>query len=162
MSRQRLLAALFTAVLANAPLVTWTANPARAGGIPDDNVVKTTDGCGQVRFFDYGDGLPGGGPNDDYLMVSDRCTDHHGVKVWAWLTHNGVKNYLGGSYDGFGNVLEGKPYMFWDPFKDETNVRPTDYVGLKICLVDGNDDPSPARCESATWQSLDGFARPEL
>jgi hypothetical protein len=103
------------------------------------------DGCGSVVFVDYGEGAPGDGNNDDYLEFTDNCEDHHGVKVWAW--HNGV--YLGGMYNGNG---VGKAKV-WDPFG---NVAAKDTIKVKICLVDGDADPTPSHCEETTVQSYDG------
>jgi hypothetical protein len=31
-----------------------------------------------------------------------------------------------------------------------------DQVGLKVCLVDGSDDPTPTHCQSGTSESVDG------
>jgi hypothetical protein len=31
-----------------------------------------------------------------------------------------------------------------------------DQVGLKVCLVDGSDDPTPTHCQSVTSESVDG------
>ncbi|MFD8260103.1 hypothetical protein ACFV19_14450 [Streptomyces griseoluteus] len=114
-----------------------TATPAVAAG--DDFEAWTTDGgCGYVDFIDYGPGAPGGGDNDDYLVIHDRCADGHGVEAYAWL--DGA--YLGKHYDG--NGLDGAAVV-WDPFG---NVQDHQTVGIKVCLVDGPDDPSPSYCDS--------------
>jgi hypothetical protein len=124
------------------------ATPAAAAH-DDSFTVYTTDRCGAVDFVDYGAGAPGGGNNDDYAVVHDYCGDGHGVKAWAWL--NGI--LIGEKYNG--NGLAGDP-VIWDPFKAYGNVAPGDSVGLKVCLVDGNGDPTPAKCKSSTHTSEDG------
>ena len=76
--------------------------------------------------------------------------------AYAWLTRGGVKRYLGDAYDGYGNFEVNGIYVIWDPFKDWGNVQPGDSVGLKVCLVDGADDPTASHCNSATVRSSDG------
>jgi hypothetical protein len=155
---KRSIITLMAAAITSAVLLPLAAGPAQAS-VEDGFYVGTTDFCGEGDYVDYGEGLPGGGMNDDYIEVTDRCTDHHGVKVWAWLTRDGVKHYLGGAYDPYGNIFAGNPSMIWDPFQSWGNVQANDYVGLKTCLVDGDNDPTPSKCNSETWQSHDGFMR---
>jgi hypothetical protein len=102
-------------------------------------------GCGFVEFVDYGPGAPGGGNNDDYVRISDECSDGHGVKAYAWL--NGA--YRGSAYNGNGVFSD----VVWDPFG---NVVAGQSVGLKVCLVDGNSDPTPFNCNEHTETSDDG------
>jgi hypothetical protein len=135
------------------------AGPAQAAS-NDDFSATTTDGCGAVNFIDYGPGADGGGDNDDYLVIHDYCGDGHGVKAWAWITQNTTQGpltfYLGGKYNGNGSA--GDP-VIWDPFKDfnpDENVAKGDIVGLKVCLVDGNTDSSPTKCDTANHTSADG------
>lgn len=131
-------------------LMSAPAPAARAAALQYDGwFVATTNGCGQADFVDYGPGLPGGGSNDDYVMITDYCADHHGVKAWAWLTRNGTKYYLG-SADPYGSIYDDNPTEIWDPFKAYGNVKNGDYVGLKVCLVDGTNDPTPSDCASET------------
>jgi hypothetical protein len=112
-------------------------------GCPDP--VRTS----RVAFIDYGGGVAGNGKsNDDYVQVTDRCADHHGVKAWAWL--NG--QLLGSRYNGNG---EGST-VIWDPFKAYGNVDAGDLVGLRVCIVDGANDPSPIHCRSGDARSVDG------
>ncbi|MGW5742009.1 hypothetical protein [Amycolatopsis sp. NPDC003861] len=87
-----------------------------------------------------GAGAPGGGNNDDYAVVHDYCGDGHGVLI--------------GSKDN-GNGLAKEPVV-WDPFRAYGNVYAGDAVGLKVCLVDGNGDTTPAKCASKTHTSVDG------
>ncbi|GAB1516574.1 hypothetical protein [Actinophytocola sp. KF-1] len=122
-----------------------TANQA-AAAYDDGFTVRTGNGCGTVDFVDYGEGQPGGGSNDDYAVVHDYCSDGHGVKAYAWI--DGY--YLGSKYNG--NGLAGAPVV-WDPFG---NVVAGEAIGLKVCLVDGADDPTPSDCRSATHTSVDG------
>lgn len=108
----------------------------------DSFTVHTIDSgaCGSVEFVDHGtDG-------DDYLLIHDLCGDGHGVKAYAWLDGT----YLGSMYNG--NGLAGAP-VTWDPFG---NVVGGQSIGLKVCLVDGNDDPTASSCGSATKTSVDG------
>jgi hypothetical protein len=124
------------------------ATPA-AAAYDDSFAVYTTDRCGAVNFVDYGAGAPGGGNNDDYTVVHDYCGDGHGVKAWAWL--NGT--LVGAKYNGSGS---GGAPVIWDPFKAYGNIFAGDSVGLKVCLVDGDNDPTPAKCASHTHTSVDG------
>ena len=126
------------AVSAGAALaVGIAAAPAQAA--TDILEVQTTDWCGTVRFIDYGEGAPGGGPNDDYTEISDNCSDGHGVRAWAWLDGTA----LGSKYHG-GGVTE---TVVWDPFG---NVAPGGFIGLKVCLVDGADDKTGDECYEAS------------
>jgi hypothetical protein len=128
-----------------------TAGPAAA--FNDSFNVLTTDECGIAGFVDYGEGAPGGGNNDDYIVVNDWCGDHHGVMAYAWITHpNQATQYLGDKYDGNGGT--GDP-VYWDPFPSN-NVKTGDLVGLKVCLVDGASDQTPFNCKSASYTSQDG------
>jgi hypothetical protein len=98
-----------------------------------------------INFKDYGKGAPGGGNNDDYIELLDGCGDRQGVKGWAWI--NG--KLLGEKYNGKGY----KKRVIWDPFG---NVKAKDYVGIKVCIVDGNGDQSPGPCEHRSKYSQDG------
>jgi hypothetical protein len=122
------------------------AGPASAS-VDDSFAIYTTDAktCGTLVFVDYGEGASGGGNNDDYIQFYDNCSDGHGVKAWAW--HNGT--YLGGMYNGGGTGSN----KIWDPFG---NVAAKDTIKVKICLVDGDADPTPSSCSEATVQSYDG------
>jgi hypothetical protein len=138
-----------TASTEQALVETGCTDPTGCAGtaaVNDDFSVSTTNGCGRVNFIDHGEGAPGGGDNDDYAVIHDLCGDGHGVKAWAWL--NGV--LLGSRYNG--NGLAGAA-VIWDPFG---NVAPGDLIGLKVCLVDGSNDPSPSNCASASHRSVDG------
>jgi hypothetical protein len=110
----------------------------------DSFTVHTTDsgGYGAAEFVDHGPD----GDGDDYIVIHDLCSDGHGVKAYAWI--NGI--YLGGMYNG--NGLAGAP-VIWDPFGDVSGGQ---NVGLKVCLVDGDGDPTASSCGSATVKSVDG------
>lgn len=110
-------------------------------------VYSSADLCGKAEFVDYGEGAPGGGMNDDYIVVSDGCPDFHGAKAWAWL--DGV--LLGSRYNGNGYESS----VVWDPFPGG-NVAEGEEIGLKVCLVDGNSDPYPDPCMEYSWPSRDG------
>lgn len=138
------------AVLAVVVTATVTfASPARAA-VNDSFLLCTPYGVygACVRFVDYGEGWPGNGNNDDYLVIHDYARDGYGTKAYAWL--NG--RYLGWKYNG--NGYDGAPVL-WDPFG---NVRAGDYIGVKVCLSQGPDDPNnlPHWCVEHTTRSVDG------
>ncbi|HKS47833.1 MAG TPA: protein kinase [Amycolatopsis sp.] len=114
------------------------ANSPRAP-VDDSFTVSTTDGCGAVDFVDRG------GNNDD-VLVHDYCADRHGVKAYAWVDGT----YLGAEYNGNG---EAAAAVTWTPFG---KVIGGQRIGLKVCLVDGTDDPDPSRCGERTVTSVDG------
>jgi hypothetical protein len=85
---------------------------------------------GVVHFVDYGPGAPGGGDNDDYLVLEDLAPDGHGVQVWAWLQGK----YLGTKYNGNGAGSE----VIYDPYSIfPNNVAAGEVISVKICAVDG-------------------------
>ncbi|MGW4021938.1 hypothetical protein [Streptomyces sp. NPDC005009] len=110
-------------------------------------VGTTSGGCGVVNFVDYGEGAPGGGNNDDYLVIHDYCGDGKGVRAYAWIDdiYLGAKNNTNG--------LAGSAVV-WDPFKDWGNIIAGDRVGIKVCLFDSNNTLS--RCAEASRVSADG------
>ena len=69
------------------------------------------------------------------LELVDSCVDHHGVKGWAW--RNG--RLVGEKYNGKGY----RQKVIWDPFGD---LQHGEVIGIKVCLVDGNNDPSAWPC----------------
>lgn len=153
----RLARMMLTASASVVGLVVLTANAAQA--VTDDGFrAVTTDagGCGVAEFVDYGAGAPGGGDNDDYVVIHDYCSDGHGVKAYAWLvvaTTSGTQTtYLGAKYNG--NGLAGTP-VYWDPFPSN-EVWPGETVALKVCLVDGNSDPTASKCGENRRTSQDG------
>jgi hypothetical protein len=147
----------YRTVLATAVVVplalALTANSAFAA-VNDDFNVKTTDACGVANFIDYGPGAPGGGNNDDYVVIHDYCSDSHGVQAFVWI--NG--EYWGDAYNGNGHAGEA---VVWDPFKayGPGNLVGGDSVTLKVCLVDGyhkDDDSYGFKCKSGYHTSVDG------
>ncbi|MEV4658894.1 hypothetical protein [Micromonospora sp. NPDC049301] len=137
------LAAALTAILV-------TTNPAAAAG-NDDYTVYTDPSWhgGAVDFIDYGPGAPGGGDNDDYLVIRDIAADGHGVQVWAWL-HG---KYLGTKYNGGGAWSS----VIYDPYSIfPNNVAKNEVIGIKICLVDGKDNLIQPSCSNVEWPSIDG------
>jgi hypothetical protein len=152
-SRQRsFVRGLVALVAATVSLSLVAAGPAL--GYNDSFAVVAKYGCGMATFVDYGPGASGGGPNDDYMEVMDTCSDHHGVKAYTWV--NG--NFLGSKYNGNGSGS----LVVWDPFDGAllrargNDVVANDLVGVKICLVDGNSDPTPFNCSSWSQRSRDG------
>jgi hypothetical protein len=104
-----------------------------------------------ANFVDYGAGAPGGGSNDDYVVIHDYAPDGWGTRAYAWL--NG--DYIGTKYNG--NGYAGDP-VYWDPFKAYGNVLTGDYVGLKVCFSVDVNDPNiyDHLCTSYTHRSRDG------
>jgi hypothetical protein len=126
------------------------AAPASAAA-NDDFSISTTNGCGAVNFIDYGPGAPGGGNNDDYLVIHDYCADGHGVRAWAWL--NDPNTPIGTEYNGNGE--SGAP-VIWDPFKAHGNVDAGDQIKLEVCLVDGVGSTNFWGCRVIASISVDG------
>jgi hypothetical protein len=126
-------------------LVTTSAGAA----VNDDFAALTTDECGVANFIDYGPGAPGGGNNDDYVVIHDYCADGHGVQVYLEVDDNG---YWYRQYNG--NGLAGAP-VIWDPFL-YGNVKAKQKVEIEVCLVDGINDLTPLRCGYASHRSADG------
>ena len=125
-----------------------------AAAINDDFEVETTDSrhCGSADFDDYGPGAPGGGNNDDYIVIHDNCADGHGVRAQAWVG----RDYVGSQYNG--NGLEGAP-VIWDPFRvyhPDGNVLPGQSVVIEVCLVDGPNDSSGSSCRQVGSVIQDG------
>lgn len=137
--------ALITSAAAIGSLL-MVATPASAAW-DDSFVVSTDDLCGRADFVDYGEGAPGGGNNDDYIVIHDYCSsDRLGVMAYAW--RNG--SYLGKRFNG--NGAAGAPVV-WDPFG---SVNAGEDVGLKVCLVNGAGDNTPTNCDEYTHEMVDG------
>jgi hypothetical protein len=130
--------------------------PAAGAAIDDSFQVESASskcGAGGFAYYnDYGPGLKGGGNNDDYIEIGDSCDNGHGVKAWAWLNGYCLEG-CNGQYHGYG---AGNGIIIWDPFKAYGNVIRNDVVKLKICNVDGNNDPTPTGCDSQEILSDDG------
>ncbi|NUT99382.1 MAG: hypothetical protein HOY78_45985 [Saccharothrix sp.] len=129
--------------------VVITASPASAA-VNDDHSVTNWDyynkcQAGRLDFVDYGEGAPGGGMNDDYLVVRDTCANGDGVL--ARVYRNDV--LLGAKYHGGGNNTS----VVWDPFG---NVVANDIIRMQICSADGPDDYSGFECQETTFRSVDG------
>jgi hypothetical protein len=71
------------------------------------------------------------------------------VRAYVWL--NDI--FIGSQYNG--NGAAGAAVVF-DPFKDWGNVIANDKVSLRVCLVDGANDTTGSKCETATHYSVDG------
>ncbi|MFI5898217.1 hypothetical protein ACIA5D_49870 [Actinoplanes sp. NPDC051513] len=139
--------AILTVVLI---VIATFASPAQAARYNDSFWVCALErAC--VDFVDAGEGWPGGGDNDDYVVIHDYYADGYGTKAYAWL--NG--DYLGWKYNG--NGYAGDPVL-WDPFAAFGDVHAGDYVGLKVCLSDGPGDPNTFEnwCTAYTQRSHDG------
>jgi hypothetical protein len=134
-----------TALVSVTVLVTNSAGAA----VDDSFAALTTDECGVANFIDYGPGAPGGGDNDDYVVIHDYCADGHGVQVYLEMDDNG---YWYSQYNGNGRA--GAPVV-WDPFL-YGNVKPKQKIELEVCLVDGINDLTPLRCGYASHRSADG------
>jgi hypothetical protein len=143
--------ARWRALVLAAALVSVTVLVTNSAGaaVNDDFAAVTTDGCGVANFKDYGPGAPGGGDNDDYVVIHDYCADGHGVR--AYLKVDGTPFWVG-EYNG--NGAAGAPVV-WDPFLNG-NVKAGQNIDLEVCLVDGRDDFSGSRCGYASHRSADG------
>ena len=136
-------------VLASLLLVAGLHLSTASAAVNDDFNASTTDGCGVANFIDYGPGAPGGGNNDDYVVIHDYCADGHGVMAYVEVDDSG---YWFHQYNG--NGLAGAPVV-WDPFL-WGNVKAGQKVELEVCLVDGASDLTGSRCGAASRRSADG------
>ena len=143
--------AMGRALVLAAALLSMTMLVATSAGavVNDDFNASTTDGCGVANFIDYGPGAPGGGNNDDYVVIHDYCADGHGVMAYVEVDDSG---YWFHQYNG--NGLAGAPVV-WDPFL-HGNVKAGQKIELEVCLVDGMSDPTGSRCGDASRRSADG------
>jgi hypothetical protein len=126
------------------------ASPVAAGSTNDGFTAKTSNGCGSIEFVDYGPGVPGGSDNDDYTLVRDLCRDGHGIRAYVKVTTYGssfFSSYSDTKYNGDGNGSS----IVWDPFKSHGNVKPRDFMEMRVCLVDGESDLTPFSC--GQWRS---------
>lgn len=150
--RVRAARAAFTTSAFVAAALLFGTQAAVAGTNDSFSVGTTGGGCGAVDFVDYGPGAPGGGDNDDYLVIHDYCGDGKGVRAYAWLSNDIIGNvYLGARNNT--NGLAGAAVV-WDPFKPYDNVLPGDRVGIKVCLF--NSDNTLSNCAEASRVSADG------
>ena len=144
-------------VLLTIAMMLTVSSPAGASVTVDDgfSVSTKSGGCGATDFVDYGPGAPGGGDNDDYLVIHDYCSDGHGVRGYAWLTRGTTTYYMGSMYNG--NGLAGAPVIF-DPFTHAggTDVVGGDLITIQACLVDGANDTTPSNCDDRGNYSEDG------
>ncbi|MFC7279256.1 hypothetical protein ACFQS1_35290 [Paractinoplanes rhizophilus] len=120
---RRALTILSTVILATVVL----ASPARAGTNDSFQVCSQwTNNASCVEFVDYGEGKPGGGKNDDYILIHQYDPyAAYGVWGYAWLDGK----YLGAKFNGSGYYA---PAVVWDPFPGG-NVKGGQYIGLKVC-----------------------------
>ena len=133
----------------------FTATAANA--VNDSFSAATTDGCGVAEFVDYGPGAPGGGNNDDYIVVHDYCADGHGVRAYLWI----LGEYWGDQYNGNGRAGAA---VVWDPFRvwgGPENLIKGDFFTITVCLVDGpndavNEPEAGSKCRSASHTMGDG------
>lgn len=146
-ARSRAKKLLLTSAAAAAATLLF-ASPA-AASVDDDFAAYTTDYCGAANFIDYGPGAPGGGNNDDYVVIHDYCPDGHGVRVWGWLDQLPIGSYYNGNGRNGAAVV-------WDPFRQFGNVDAGMEVHLEVCLVDGSGDTSGSHCGDAWHVSSDG------
>jgi hypothetical protein len=135
-------------LLASLLLVAGVHLSTASAAVNHDFAALTTDECGVANFIDYGPGAPGGGNNDDYVVIHDYCADGHGVRAYVEVDDSG---YWWNQYNG--NGLAGAPVV-WDPFG---NIKAKQKVTLEVCLVDGPLDPREgSRCGYASHRSADG------
>ena len=142
----------FSALALAATAVVGTASQASAE-YDDSKTVWTTDRCGSFEFVDYGEGEPGGGPDDDYMLVRDHCDDGFHVRgdVWVGWSWYGVAYQRGGP--------SAAP-LYWDPFaEEEDELVAGSRFGFPVCLVDPTA-PDPGylgfNCTNAELTMVDG------
>ncbi|HEY9327652.1 hypothetical protein ACFTZ8_02580 [Streptomyces fungicidicus] len=145
--RVRAARAAFTTSAFVAAAMLFGTQAAFAGTNDSFSVSTTGGGCGAVDFVDYGAGAPGGGNNDDYLVIHDYCSDGKGVRAYAWIgsLYLGAKNNTNG--------LAGAAVV-WDPFKEYGNIIAGTKVGIKVCLF--NSSGTLSSCAEASRVSVDG------
>lgn len=124
------------------------SGPAAAAN--DDHYVTNWDSyqqcsAGRLDFVDYGEGAPGGGMNDDYLVVKDTCANGDGVLGRAFVDGRLVDTRYHGGGSGSSVV--------WDPFG---NVLANQVIKMEICSADGPDDYLGFECNRTTFRSIDG------
>jgi hypothetical protein len=150
----RLRRRVLTIAAAVSATLLFTATAANA--LDDNFSVATTDGCGVADFVDYGPGAPGGGNNDDYIVIHDYCADGHGVRAYVWISGE----YWGDQYNGNGRAGAA---VVWDPFRawGPDNLVKGTPVTIEVCLVDGPNDAvdepeAGSRCRSGSHTMKDG------
>jgi len=121
-----------------------------AGAAVNDNFnASTTDGCGVANFIDYGPGAPGGGNNDDYVVIHDYCAD----VTASWRTSKWTTPATGST----STTATACPVPPWSGVRFcMGNVKAGQKVELEVCLVDGISDPTGSRCWEASRRSADG------
>jgi len=121
-----------------------------AGAAVNDNFnASTTDGCGVANFIDYGPGAPGGGNNDDYVVIHDYCAD----VTASWRTSKWTTPATGST----STTATACPVPPWSGVRFcMGNVKAGQKVELEVCLVDGISDPTGSRCGEASRRSADG------
>ncbi|GAB1694912.1 hypothetical protein [Krasilnikovia sp. M28-CT-15] len=147
MTRKLLRAAMAATAVTGSVLLMFPG--AAFAGHDDSFKVRTTDSCGGADFVDYGPGAPGGGDNDDYIVIHDYCGDGYGVSVDVWRTGE----FWSRGYNGAGSSGAA---VIWDPFAGANNVRAGEEIGIKVCLAHGKDDWSGAKCQTKYHTSVDG------
>jgi hypothetical protein len=142
---QRLASRTLLMSVVSASIVALMASPAAAAD--DGFEVYTDNRCGSVEYVDYGPGAPGGGNNDDYLLMHDYCSDGKGIKAWVWLPE-----HVGGAYGWkySSNGLAGAP-KFWDL----PNITGGQSIEIMVCLSVGVGGVATS-CNSRTVKSVDG------
>jgi len=143
--------------IASAVSATLLFTATAANAVDDRFSAATTDGCGVAEFVDYGPGAPGGGNNDDYIVIHDYCADGHGVRAYVWI----LGEYWGDQYNGNGRAGAA---VVWDPFRawgGPENLIKGDFFTIRVCLVDGPNDAADepeagSKCRSASHTMGDG------
>jgi hypothetical protein len=79
-----------SAAVASSAAVVAVASPALAiDSFGVETAISGPNGCpfaasGHASFVDNGPGAPGGGNNDDYIVIDDTCSDGWSVAAYAW------------------------------------------------------------------------------
>ena len=123
--------------------------PTAAFAYNDSFLVETTNGCGSAEFIDYGEGAPGGGNNDDYMVVHDYCADGRGVAAVVYL--NG--SYWASTYNSNGAAGAAK---IWDPFQswNEADLRAGDRIKVEVSLLENASSENGLYLRSSGYRTI--------
>ncbi|MEV6366349.1 hypothetical protein AB0L86_05580 [Micromonospora musae] len=134
-------------------VIALPASPAFA--YDDSFPASTPTGAGVANFVDSGT-WPGGGSNDDFVVIHDYASDGYGVAAYLWIDRNAPNDtdwrYLGWKVNK--NGLAGAA-VYWE-IPEGGNIYPNQGVKLKVCLLDRNGNTPESTCRERYHYSVDG------